>query len=234
MPYFRRFRFGAFAVILASAMASVFVVAQMTPTPPSGAGHSLPAPTPATHDAQKRPITASGFVDSGPVVFADVTRAAGLSGWKHTMGAADKRLIIDTNGSGVPPNGWPLAAPPRGALIAPKGGRGGPTGPPWGLPQSSVFWRGGGGASAEAGRWIFGAIRTSDWSGRRSVWGPWGRPGPILPLAGHRCRIAGNGLRICAIFLFWDGGWGDSAEFFHSKAGPLRSELIRVWRMEAQ
>jgi hypothetical protein len=35
------------------------------------------------------------------VVFADVTRAAGLSGWKHTMGAADKRLIIDTNGSGV-------------------------------------------------------------------------------------------------------------------------------------
>jgi len=53
------------------------------------------------YDAQKRPITAGGFVDSGPVVFQDVTKAAGLSGWSHTMGAADKRLIIDTNGSGV-------------------------------------------------------------------------------------------------------------------------------------
>ncbi|WP_396127419.1 CRTAC1 family protein [Acidicapsa acidisoli] len=44
---------------------------------------------------------ADGFVDSGPVVFMDVTKQAGLSGWKHVMGAADKRLIIDTNGSGV-------------------------------------------------------------------------------------------------------------------------------------
>jgi len=50
---------------------------------------------------RKPPITASGFVESGPVPFEDVTRAAGLSGWKHTMGNADKRLIIDTNGSGV-------------------------------------------------------------------------------------------------------------------------------------
>jgi len=53
------------------------------------------------YDAQKRPITAGGFVDSGPVVFKDVTKEAGLSGWIHTMGAADKGLIIDTNGSGV-------------------------------------------------------------------------------------------------------------------------------------
>lgn len=52
-------------------------------------------------DSVKRPITATGFVDSGPVVFDDVTRAAGLSGWTHIMGAADKKLIIDTNGSGV-------------------------------------------------------------------------------------------------------------------------------------
>jgi hypothetical protein len=46
-------------------------------------------------------VTADGFVDSGPVIFEDVTRAAGLSGWKHTMGAADKGLICDVNGSGV-------------------------------------------------------------------------------------------------------------------------------------
>ena len=35
------------------------------------------------------------------MIFADVTRSAGLSGWSHAMGAADKKLIIDTNGSGV-------------------------------------------------------------------------------------------------------------------------------------
>jgi hypothetical protein len=34
-------------------------------------------------------------------VFTDITQAAGLAGWTHTMGAADKGLIIDTNGSGV-------------------------------------------------------------------------------------------------------------------------------------
>ena len=52
-------------------------------------------------DQQKHPVTASGFVDSGPVIFEDITKSAGLAGWKHLMGAADKGLIIDTNGSGV-------------------------------------------------------------------------------------------------------------------------------------
>ena len=60
-----------------------------------------PVPSPSQVAARKPPITATGFVDSGPVPFQDVTKAAGLSGWKHVMGNADKRLIIDTNGSGV-------------------------------------------------------------------------------------------------------------------------------------
>ena len=55
----------------------------------------------AGDDAQRRAVTAGGIVDSGPVVFEDVTRAAGLSNWTHTMGVADRGLIIDTNGSGV-------------------------------------------------------------------------------------------------------------------------------------
>jgi len=102
LPYIRRIRVSAkIAVIVASAGPAVFVFAQVAPIPPSGLGRCLPAQAPAIHEAQKRPITASGFVDSGPAVFADVTSAAGLSGWKHRMGAADKRLIIDTNGSGV-------------------------------------------------------------------------------------------------------------------------------------
>ncbi len=60
------------------------------------AGKGKPANTP-----RKAPVTASGFVDSGPVVFEDVTKAAGLDGWNHTMGAKDKGLICDVNGSGV-------------------------------------------------------------------------------------------------------------------------------------
>jgi len=68
---------------------------------PSAMGSGSGASVPAEYDAQRRPITAGGFVDSGPVVFEDATKAAGLSGWIHTMGAADKKLICDVNGSGV-------------------------------------------------------------------------------------------------------------------------------------
>ena len=53
------------------------------------------------YDEQKRPITAGGFVDSGPVVFEDITKAAGLSGWRHKMGVPEKNFIVETNGSGV-------------------------------------------------------------------------------------------------------------------------------------
>jgi enediyne biosynthesis protein E4 len=53
------------------------------------------------YDAQKRPITAGGFVDTGTVVFQDITKQAGLSGWTHKMGVPDKKFIVETNGSGV-------------------------------------------------------------------------------------------------------------------------------------
>jgi enediyne biosynthesis protein E4 len=55
----------------------------------------------AVYDDQKRPITAGGFVDTGTVFFQDVTRAAGLAGWTHKMGTAQKKLIIEADGSGV-------------------------------------------------------------------------------------------------------------------------------------
>ncbi len=58
-------------------------------------------PPKAEYNERKLPATASGFVDSGTVVFEDGTKAAGLAGWVHTMGAPDKGLILDTNGSGV-------------------------------------------------------------------------------------------------------------------------------------
>ncbi len=53
------------------------------------------------YDAQRRPITAGGFVDSGPVIFEDITKKAGLSGWTHKMGVPEKNFIVETNGSGV-------------------------------------------------------------------------------------------------------------------------------------
>jgi enediyne biosynthesis protein E4 len=59
------------------------------------------APTKPVLDKQGRPITAGGFVDDGPVIFQDITRAAGLSEWKHTMGEPDTKFIIEANGSGV-------------------------------------------------------------------------------------------------------------------------------------
>jgi hypothetical protein len=66
-----------------------------------GSGPDLPAASPASPGQRRTPVTASGFVDSGPVIFQDTAKAAGLSGWSHTMGNADKRLICDVNGSGV-------------------------------------------------------------------------------------------------------------------------------------
>jgi hypothetical protein len=61
----------------------------------TGGAHS------AVLDAEKRPITAGGFVKSGPVVFEDVAAKAGLTAWRHTMGTPAKATILETVGSGV-------------------------------------------------------------------------------------------------------------------------------------
>jgi len=52
-------------------------------------------------DAEHRPITAGGFVKTGPIVFDDVASKAGLAGWRHRMGSQEKEIILDTIGSGV-------------------------------------------------------------------------------------------------------------------------------------
>ena len=69
------------------------------PAPPGGV--TTGGARPAVLDAQHRPITAGGFVQSGPVIFSDGAAAAGLSHWTHHMGAPDKPFILDTVGSGV-------------------------------------------------------------------------------------------------------------------------------------
>jgi hypothetical protein len=52
-------------------------------------------------DAQKRPITAGGFVDSGPIVYQNVAEKAGLTKWTHASGTPAKAFILETVGSGV-------------------------------------------------------------------------------------------------------------------------------------
>ena len=52
-------------------------------------------------DALSRPITAGGFVDGAPVIFVDVTHAAGIDIFHHRSGTPEKRTILETPGSGV-------------------------------------------------------------------------------------------------------------------------------------
>ncbi len=88
--------------------ASVLVLVTLFAAAPSlplsaqmGSGKPVPGPAVPAGATRKLPVTADDFVDEGPVVFKDITKAAGLSGWSHTMGNADKKLICDVNGSGV-------------------------------------------------------------------------------------------------------------------------------------
>jgi hypothetical protein len=58
-------------------------------------------PQAAEFDNQHRPITAGGFVKTGPIVFQDVAASAGLTHWHHTSGTAQKRYILEAKGPGV-------------------------------------------------------------------------------------------------------------------------------------
>ena len=53
------------------------------------------------YDAARRPITAGGFVKSGPIVFQNVAEQAGLTKWHHTAGTPEKKLILEAKGPGV-------------------------------------------------------------------------------------------------------------------------------------
>ena len=55
----------------------------------------------AVLDSQHRPITAGGFVKTGPILYQDIAQKAGLTSWTHVMGTPAKDYIIETNGSGV-------------------------------------------------------------------------------------------------------------------------------------
>jgi enediyne biosynthesis protein E4 len=91
-------------------LASLTIASAQTPAPQSqsaqqsqgmSSGVSTGAAHPAVLDAQHRPITAGGFVTTGPVIFKDIAKEAGLTTWSHHMGTPAKSNIIETVGSGV-------------------------------------------------------------------------------------------------------------------------------------
>ena len=67
----------------------------------SSGGMANAGPQKAEFDNQHRPITAGGFVKTGPIVFQDVAGAAGLTRWHHTAGTPEKRVILEAKGPGV-------------------------------------------------------------------------------------------------------------------------------------
>jgi hypothetical protein len=79
--------------------------AQRTPEegaqPAAHGGQETGSPHPVQLDPQHRPITAGGFVKSGPIVFEDDSEKAGLTHWTHRMGNPQKEYIVETKGSGV-------------------------------------------------------------------------------------------------------------------------------------
>ena len=64
-------------------------------------GQSTGVAAKAVYDEQHRPITAGGFVDKGPVIFADISKQSGLASWSHVMGSPQKQFILEADGSGV-------------------------------------------------------------------------------------------------------------------------------------
>ena len=67
----------------------------------SAAAQNAASAAPGASNSPRQPITAGGFVASGPVVFQDDSEKAGLTKWTHTMGTPAKTYIIETKGSGV-------------------------------------------------------------------------------------------------------------------------------------
>ncbi|MEO6805832.1 MAG: CRTAC1 family protein, partial [Edaphobacter sp.] len=74
---------------------------QQKSQPSQSSGSATGGTHAAVLDEQHRPITAGGFVKSGPIVFEDIAAKAGLTSWTHHMGTPEKAFILESIGSGV-------------------------------------------------------------------------------------------------------------------------------------
>ncbi len=131
---------------------------------PAQGGSSTAGAHAAVLDAQHRPITAGGFVTTGPVIFEDIAQQAGLAAWTHHMGTPGKSNILDTVGSGVAlldydNDGWLDIYLVNGSNVAAESGKGP-------APHAALFHNNHDGTftdvAAKAGvsndRWGFGAV----------------------------------------------------------------------------
>jgi enediyne biosynthesis protein E4 len=91
----------AAAALLAAVLPLASQAQDAQQQPMGGGGSSTAGAHAAVHDAQNRPITAGGFVKSGPVIFEDISKQSGLATWSHVMGTPQKQFILEANGSGV-------------------------------------------------------------------------------------------------------------------------------------
>src|SRR5258706_5871288 len=85
----------------ATLLFSVLALSQQNPPPTQSRGMATGGAHAPLRDALHRPITAGGFVDDAPVIFADVTKQSGLDKFHHRSGSPEKSTILDAPGSGV-------------------------------------------------------------------------------------------------------------------------------------
>ncbi len=96
-----RRRLLSFCLLTAFCSAQGQSAPQTPAAPPQAMGVTTGGTFAPVLDAEKRPITAGGFVKTGPVVFQDVAAKAGLTAWRHKMGTPQKQTILEATGSGV-------------------------------------------------------------------------------------------------------------------------------------
>jgi len=103
-------RWSSSVLLFAAICTSLVYLLRIAPASVSAAGRqgqttsgemTNAGPQTAVFDSQHRPITAGGFVKSGPIVFIYATEKAGLSKWRNVTGTPEKRVIIEAKGSGV-------------------------------------------------------------------------------------------------------------------------------------
>ena len=98
-------RKGMLSFLACTALLLLFAAGGVTQQTPENRAQQSGTSTGVAHapikDALSRPITAGGFVDNGPVIFSDITHAAGVDKFHHVSGTREKTTILETPGSGV-------------------------------------------------------------------------------------------------------------------------------------
>lgn len=97
---FQTFR-ACFLVVAATAIAALAQQPPAPQQPAKPAGVSTGGVYAPVRDEKQRPITAGGFKDDAPLIFADETKKSGLDAFRHRSGTREKAYILEVPGSGV-------------------------------------------------------------------------------------------------------------------------------------